>query len=218
MKSLAKSLANALALILVLPCYLAFGGMSLLAGKDRAFPGWSQALSLIPGLPGVYLRRAFYRLVLPRCSADACLSFGVVFSHATAEVGQRAYVGLYCVLGDVSLGNDVLLGSNVSVINGGKQHGIGRLDIPIREQPGEWPHITIGEDTWVGDRALVLASVGKHCVIGAGSVVTRPIPDYAVAVGAPARVLRFRGPGDSAAPPAPPPAGQTLNGQCDRQS
>jgi acetyltransferase-like isoleucine patch superfamily enzyme len=77
-------------------------------------------------------------------------------------------------------------------MNGAEQHGIGRLDVPIREQPGVWPRVTIGRDSWVGDRAIVLADVGKHCVIGAGSVVTRPIPDYAIAVGAPARVIRSR--------------------------
>jgi acetyltransferase-like isoleucine patch superfamily enzyme len=39
---------------------------------------------------------------------------------------------------------------------------------------------------------VVLADVGRHCVIGAGSVVTKPVPDYAVAVGVPARVVRYR--------------------------
>ena len=37
-----------------------------------------------------------------------------------------------------------------------------------------------------------MADVGKHCVIGAGSVVTKPIPDYAIAVGVPARVIDYR--------------------------
>jgi acetyltransferase-like isoleucine patch superfamily enzyme len=45
--------------------------------------------------------------------------------------------------------------------------------------------------------------VGKHCVIGAGSVVSKPIPDYAVAVGVPARVIRYRNEGAPAAQPAP---------------
>ena len=52
--------------------------------------------------------------------------------------------------------------------------------------------MTIGRDTWVGDRATVLADVGRHCVIGAGAVVTEPIPDYAIAVGVPAKVTRYR--------------------------
>jgi acetyltransferase-like isoleucine patch superfamily enzyme len=86
----------------------------------------------------------------------------------------------------------VLLGSNVSVMNGSAQHGTDRLDVPIREQPGAWPRVTIGRDSWVGDRAVVMADVGAHCVVGAGSVVTRPVPDFAVAVGSPARVVRFR--------------------------
>ncbi len=192
MKSFVKSLANGLALLLVLPCYLGFLGSSLILGRAHAFPGWSQTFGLLPGLSGIYLRRAFYRLVLPRCAKDVCLSFGTILSHSTAELGRRVYVGAYCCLGDVTLEDDVLLGSNVSIINGGAQHGIARLDIPIREQPGEWRRTTIGRDTWIGDRSVVLADVGKHCVIGAGSVVTKPIPDYAIAVGVPARVIRLR--------------------------
>jgi acetyltransferase-like isoleucine patch superfamily enzyme len=143
-------------------------------------------------LSGIYLRRAFYRLVLPRCAPGCCLCFGTIFSHPTAEIGRNVYVGVYGCLGDVTLEDDVLLGSHVSVINGGGQHGIDRLDLPIREQPGTYPRVTIGRDSWIGDRSVVLTDVGRHCVIGAGSVVTEPIPDYAIALGAPARVIRFR--------------------------
>jgi acetyltransferase-like isoleucine patch superfamily enzyme len=192
MKTLLKALVNGLCLALVLPAYLGFRGAGLLLGAGKTFPGWSQAFSLIPGLPGVYLRRAFYRLVFRRCGADACLSFGVIFSHPTAEVGRSTYVGPYCCLGDVTLEDDVLLGSHVSITNGAAQHGIERLDVPVREQPGTWPRVTIGRDTWIGDRAVVMADVGRHCVIGAGSVVTAPVPDYAIAVGVPARVVRSR--------------------------
>ncbi len=96
------------------------------------------------------------------------------------------------MIGDVTLEDDVLLGSHVSVINGNRQHGIERLDVPIREQPGEYPRVTIGRDSWIGDRSIVMANVGKHCVIGAGSVVTKPIPDYAIAFGNPACVVRYR--------------------------
>ena len=131
-------------------------------------------------------------MALPRCDRDACISFGTIFSHPTAEIGRTVYVGAFCCLGDVTLENDVLLGSHVSVANGGRQHGIERLDVPIREQPGQWPRITIGRDTWIGDRAVVLANVGRHCVIGAGSVVTQAVPDYAIAAGVPAKVVRYR--------------------------
>lgn len=192
MKAILKTLADGLALLVVLPAWLCYWVEARLIGPQRAFPGWSQAFALLPGLCGVYLRRAFYRLALRRCDRDACISFGTILSHPTAEIGRSVYVGAYCCLGDVTLEDDVLLASFVSIANGTAQHGIERLDIPIREQPGQWPRVTIGQDTWIGDRATVLADVGRHCVIGAGSVVTEPIPDYAIAVGVPAKVVRYR--------------------------
>ena len=208
MKRTFKALAHTAAFVAVLPAYLVFRLTTAVIGQTRTFPGWSQAFSLIPGFTGIYLRRAFYRLVFAYVGPDACLSFGTTFSHATSRVGKSVYVGLYCCLGDVTLEDDVLLGSHVSIMNGGGQHGIDRLDIPVREQPGVWPHVTIGRDTWIGDRAIILASVGRHCVVGAGSVVTQPLPDYAIAVGVPAKIVRYRNGSDverTATPAAPEP-------------
>src|SRR5262245_16260984 len=193
MRVLAKHLANGLAAIVALPAALAYCGGSAILGRERSFPGWSQGLSLLPGLSGVYVRRAFYRFVLPRCGPGSVVSFGSVFSHPTAEIGDDAYVGVFCCLGDVTLEGDVLIGSHVSIMNGSGQHGIERLDIPVREQPGQWPRITIGRDTWIGDRAIVMANVGRHCVVGAGSVVTKTVPDFAIVVGSPARIVGRRG-------------------------
>jgi acetyltransferase-like isoleucine patch superfamily enzyme len=192
MRKRLKVAAGAGALALVLPAFLLYRLGAVVLGREKAFPGWSQAFALLPGLTGVLLRRAFYRLVLSRCGADACLSFGTIFSHPTAAVGRAVYVGAYCCLGDVTLEDDVLIASHVSISNGAGQHGTERLDVPIREQPGSWPRVTIGRDSWIGERAVVLADVGHHCIIGAGSVVTQPIPDYAIAVGVPARVVRYR--------------------------
>ena len=192
MKTILKSVADGVALLLALPAALIYTLGRAALGADRAFPGWSQAFALLPGLSGIYLRRAFYRLALSRCASGCCICFGTIISHATAEIGRDVYVGPFGCLGAVTLEDDVLLGSHVSVANGGGQHGIDRLDVPIREQPGTYPRVTIGRDTWIGDRSIVLADIGCHCVIGAGSVVTKPISDYAIAVGNPARVIRYR--------------------------
>ena len=54
--------------------------------------------------------------------------------------------------------------------------------------------VRIGEGTWVGSAAIVLADVGKHCVIGAGAVVTHALPDFVVAAGVPARIVKSRRP------------------------
>ena len=190
-KETLKATANALAMVAVLPAVLLYR-LGALPRPGGAFPGWSQAFSLVPGLSGVYLRLAFYRLVLPRCGDGACLCFGTVFSHPTAEVGRNVFVGVGCMLGDVTLEDDVVIASHVSIINGHRQHGIERLDIPIRDQPGEYPRVTVGRDSWIGERSVVMANVGEHCVIGAGSVVTKPVPDFAIALGSPARVVRYR--------------------------
>lgn len=192
MKPLAKKLAFALALVLAAPAWAAYRMGALLLGEQRAFAGWSQVFSLLPGLCGVNLRRAFYRLVLPECGDGACLTFGTVISHPSARIGRNVYVGPFCVLGDVTLGDDVLSGSHVSIINGGGQHGIERLDLPVREQPGTFPRVTIGRDTWIGDRAVVMADVGEHCVVAAGAVVTKPIPEYSIVAGVPAKIVRSR--------------------------
>ena len=194
MKSFLKTCANFLAMVLVAPAYLFYLVGGILIGREKVFPGWSQLFSLLPGLTGVTLRRAFYKLVLPQCEADCCISFGTTLSHSSVRIGRSVYVGLYCSLGDVTLEDDVLISSNVSILNGGKQHGTGRLDIPVREQPGTYPHVTIGSDSWIGDRAIVMADVGRHCVVGAASLVTKPVPDFAVVVGAPARIVASRQP------------------------
>lgn len=192
-KTLVKAFASLSATALVLPVWFMYLLSSIVSSRNRSFPGFSQAISLIPGTTGVFLRRAFYRLVLPHCDADACISFGTVFSHPTVSVGKTVYIGVGCMIGDATLQDDVLIGSHVAVINGNRQHGIDRLDLPVREQPGEYPRITIGRDTWIGDRAVVMADLGCQCVVGAGAVVTKRVEDYAIVVGNPARVIGSRG-------------------------
>lgn len=63
---------------------------------------------------------------------------------------------------------------------------------PILQQPiRQIKTVRIGEGSWLGENVCVIgASIGKHCTIGANSVVTHDIPDYSVAVGAPARVIK----------------------------
>lgn len=187
-----KKLANVLASIIASPAAAMYWCGAYLLGAQRVFPGWSQALSLIPGLCGIYLRRACYRAMLPACGEGACITFGTILSHATAAIGNNVYVGAYCVLGDVILEDDVLIGSQVSIINGSAQHGTDRLDLPVREQPGVFPRVTIGRDTWIGERAVVMADIGRHCVVAAGAVVTRPVPDFAIVAGVPAKIVRYR--------------------------
>lgn len=198
-------MANLLAALAALPAVFLFRATALAIGAEGAFPAWSQIYSLLPGLSGVYLRRGFYRLVLPNFAGDACLHFGTILSSSNTSIGGAVYVGPYCVIGDVVLEDDVLVASHVSILSGGRQHGTARLDIPVRKQLGVKERLTIGRDSWIGERSVVMANVGRHCVVGAGAVVTKPLPDYAIAVGVPARIVGYRnqeGGGEVACPDA----------------
>ena len=64
--------------------------------------------------------------------------------------------------------------------------------VPIKEQGmRQISNVVIGEGTWIGENVSILGcSIGKQCVIGAGSIVTKDIPDYCVAVGNPAKVIK----------------------------
>lgn len=194
MRDTIKTLAHGLAIAVVTPALISYAVRRRLLGDDRALEGSTQALALVPGLVGDYLRRAFLSRVLAGCDRSATIQFGTIFSQAGARIEANVYVGPRCHLGLVHLERDVLLASAVHVPSGSQTHGIDDLDRPIREQPGVRAMVRIGEGTWVGSAAVVLADVGQHCVIGAGAVVTAAIPDYAVAAGVPARVIRSRRP------------------------
>ncbi len=192
MKALAKKTVRLICRLLVLPAVMTCRLQVGLIGADAAFAGWPQLFSLLPGLTGEYLRHAFYEAAAGRCDEDACISFGTIASHQGICIGRSAFIGSYCSLGNVTIEQDVLIASHVSVMNGCRQHGTSRLDIPIREQPGKFLPVTIGEGSWIGERATIAADVGRQCIVGAGSLVLQPLPDYAVAVGSPARIIGDR--------------------------
>jgi acetyltransferase-like isoleucine patch superfamily enzyme len=73
-----------------------------------------------------------------------------------------------------------------------QNHGYEDITRPISQQTQPERAVVIGDGSWLGYGAVVLpgVTIGKHCVIGANSVVTSDIPDFSVAVGVPARVIR----------------------------
>jgi acetyltransferase-like isoleucine patch superfamily enzyme len=73
-----------------------------------------------------------------------------------------------------------------------RQHHYSRTDVPMTAQGGAKKRIRIGNDCWIGSHCVVGEPVNNGSIVGAGSVVTRPIPDFSIAVGNPARVLKSR--------------------------
>jgi len=87
------------------------------------------------------------------------------------------------------IGNEVLISGNVTLLD--HNHAYENPDLAVIHQGIKLlPPVTIGRGAWIGQNAVVLASVGEHSVVGANAVVTEPVPDYCVAVGQPARVVK----------------------------
>ena len=189
-----KMTAFGIATLLVVPALCSYKIRSLVFGADRALEGSTQALSLVPGVLGQYVRRAFLARVLASFDWSATIEFGTLFSRVGARIDANAYVGPGCHLGLVHLERDVLVGAGVHIPSGPATHGIDDVSIPIREQPGEQRMVRIGAGSWIGSGAIVLHDVGIDCVIGAGSVVTHAVPDRVVAAGVPAKMVRRREP------------------------
>ncbi len=194
-----KGGVEAIFTVLALPIAGWYHGWASIAPSraDVTMQGVSQLVGLVPGVLGGFLRRAVYRLTLRRCGAGVSVGFGTIIATADVEIGDGVYIGPFCNIGHAAIGDDTLLGSNVTLLGGTRQHGIARLDIPIRHQPGEYRRISVGRDVWIGNGAIVADDVGDQSVIGAGAVVTKPIPGRSVAVGNPARVIAERGTGDA---------------------
>lgn len=186
-----KCVARVLATAAVLPLWLTFLLQRALIGRDRAVEHFSEVTSLLPGLSGRYLRRAFLALVLDECHPTATVCFGVLFSKAGARLGENVYVGPRCHLGLVTLERDVLLAAGVHVTSGARTHGMDPTR-PIRDQETAVSRVRVGAGAWVGSACVVMSDVGAGTVVGAGAVVTRPLPDNVVAAGVPATVLRAR--------------------------
>jgi acetyltransferase-like isoleucine patch superfamily enzyme len=106
-------------------------------------------------------------------------------------IGSRSIIGIgNVVIGPVEIGNNVIFAQHVGIL--AMNHGYTDIQTPIRDQKCTADLIRIEDNCWIGTNAVVISGVtiGRHSVIAAGSVVTKDIPPYSVAVGNPARIIR----------------------------
>ena len=113
------------------------------------------------------------------------------------EIGDNTGIASYSHI--AAMGTKVKLGENVliaaySYVIGGAGYGLGKVDIPLCTQPRLGKGIIIEDDVWLGAGVYVIDGnkIGTGSVIGAGSVVTKDIPEYSIAVGVPAKVIKKR--------------------------
>ena len=120
-------------------------------------------------------------------------------TNPVVRIGDRCLIGKGSgIVGHlaIDIGNDVWTGHHVYITD--QNHGFEDLDLPISRQSMPERPVTIGDGSWLGYGTVVLPGsiIGRHVVVGANSVVTGALPDYSVAVGAPARVIRRYVPGE----------------------
>lgn len=189
MKQILKQTLHAGFLLLALP----MAALSLFGRVGGVYRCFAQFCALAPGLPGDYLRIAYYKLTLAECDIESRIQFGSFFAHRQARVGRLVYIGSYCVLGRTTIGDRTQIASLVQILSGKRQHGRAEDGRMLGSEQGVFEQVAIGSDCWIGAGAIVMADVGNGSTVGAGSVVTKPVPAGSVAVGNPARVVKTLG-------------------------
>ena len=141
---------------------------------------------------GVFVSQ--YAGVFPRRLVVGDHSYLAAYTYVTDDVTMGAHSTLnpYATArGTVRVGDGVRIGAHSSLL--GFNHSI-EPDRPVHQQPVTSKGIIVGDDVWIGSNAVVLdgVQVGSHAVIGAGAVVTKDVPAWAIVAGNPARVVRDR--------------------------
>ncbi len=121
----------------------------------------------------------------------------IIGKYGSIVIGDRANIGTNCLFGSMgrlTVGRNTIFAANCYV--GGGMYRMERTDIPVVLQ-GSYTRgpLTVGDGCWLGAGAVVLDGVtlGRDVILGAGAVACKNLPDFAVAAGVPARVLRIRG-------------------------
>ena len=150
----------------------------------------------IPTILGMCIRNIVYRILGMKISGFCWIQPGVTIVNlrrlrvgANFGCNSGSYIN---AIGRISMGDDVLIGSNVTISSG--KHDIEGREKSVFSRPAQPMQITIGNDVWIGAGASVLPglNVADGTVVGANAVVTIDTQPYSVMVGIPARVSRFR--------------------------
>jgi maltose O-acetyltransferase len=150
----------------------------------------------IPGIPGFLLRSMVYKLIFKRLTGLAFIQPGVTFVETNRlSVGKTFGVntGTYInAVGGITIGDFVLIGSSVTISSG--RHPIDGRVPPVFARAVVADAIAIEDDVWIGAGAVIMPGVRlrRGTVVGANAVVTKDTEEYAVVVGAPARMIRKR--------------------------
>ena len=117
------------------------------------------------------------------------------------ELGEKLTIGknvgiaanaFISMRGPIEIGDDTIFGPNVAIH--AENHNFDKIDTPIRMQGATRKGVKIGKDCWIGSGVIILdgVTIGDGSIIAAGAVVNKDIPEYSIAAGVPAKVIKSR--------------------------
>ena len=132
--------------------------------------------------------------IFDTCAGDVNIEQGAAFGYGQGvELGSKSWLGINCRIGVAKIGKFVMMAPDVIIIS--QNHIFSDIRNPMEEQGFQFQRpVIIEDDVWIGTRVIILPGrrIGKGAIIGAGSVVTKDVPPYAVVGCNPAKILKYR--------------------------
>jgi len=139
------------------------------------------------------VRYYFCKGLFKSCGSGVVIESKAHIPFDKVEIGNNSGIGYNARLGAVKIGDDVMMGPDVIILS--RNHSFESRLLPMRMQIGtEENPAVISDDVWIGARAIILPGVhiGRGSIVGAGAVVSKDVPEYAIVAGNPAQVIKQR--------------------------
>ncbi|HOP08145.1 MAG TPA: acyltransferase [candidate division Zixibacteria bacterium] len=192
MRRIVKYTILSITYLLVIPAGWSAKLLYVLFKSQMLFHFFAESFSMIPGYPGQAVRVCFYYQTLEQAHLDMVVAFFARFTKMQTRVGHNVTIAGHATVGCADIGDRAVIGNNVNVLSGRHQHNFSDPDTNVMDGSSSFYRVSIGADSFIGDKSVVMADIGEKTIIGAGSIVVKPIPDLCVAVGNPAQVIKHR--------------------------
>jgi len=168
--------------------FIIFGWTAIIL---NAYKDVSIVVSRIPFIYGQRVRYFYYKATLKSLGKNVIFNYGTFCQYRNVIIGNRILFGYFNTIGEVRMGDDIVIGGYVNFLSGTNQHSFENADKKISNQPASGRRmISIGSDVWIGSNAIIASDIGTRCVIGAGSLLIKPAEDKGVYGGNPAKLIR----------------------------
>jgi len=145
------------------------------------------------------IRGAICRPIFGKCGEDVLVEQGAFFGRGSGvEIGSHSAIGIRAEImgvgacgGRLIIGDNVMMGPDVAILT--VEHPLERWPYPP-DTPNKAMKVVIEDEVFIGMRAIILpgVTIGRGAVVGAGAVVAKDVPPYAVVGGVPAKVMRIQ--------------------------